>query len=141
MTFAEAQVSGWIDGEPKVVFLGDTRRPKLTLRLNSPKSYQDREGNWKRARRWISVEMWGEMALRVSNQYGNGDFIAVLGELTYETWKDKNTGGFREKLVVQARTVESIERRKKPRGSSDHALLDAAIRHQEHMREIERRKE
>ncbi len=49
---------------------------------------------------FIDCVIWGASATFVSTYFGKGDGINIQGELTQDTWDDKNGGGKRSKHKV-----------------------------------------
>lgn len=54
---------------------------------------------------WMPVTVWREQAEHVMESLTKGARVVVTGRLTQENWEDRNGGGKRSKMVLQADDV------------------------------------
>lgn len=59
-------------------------------------------------RLWIDVEAWGQLAGTVAHHGSAGRSVLVSGRLTYKTWRDRESGEARDRLVVTALDVDLL---------------------------------
>lgn len=59
-------------------------------------------------RLWIDVEAWGQLAGTVAHHGSAGRPVLVSGRLTYKTWRDRESGEARDRLVVTALDVDLL---------------------------------
>ncbi len=77
-------------------------------------------GQFGHGRLWIDVEAWGNTA-GVLNAHGStGRGIAIAGRLTHKSWRDRQTGEQRERLVATATDFDFLD------PSLDAAEIDVA---------------
>jgi len=57
---------------------------------------------------WIDVECWGHLAGTIAHHGEAGRSVNVSGRLTQKTWRDKASGGARQRIVVTAQDVDLI---------------------------------
>ncbi len=77
----------------------------VTIAVNDPRSKQ--EDN---AVDYIDLVIWRELAETVANYKVKGDPILIEGKLKQNTWKDKDTGANRSKVVVVVDQVQFLSR-------------------------------
>ena len=57
---------------------------------------------------WYSIILWGKTA-EIANEYaGKGHVVGITGELTVETWNDRDSGELRIKPVIRGDVLELI---------------------------------
>jgi len=62
-----------------------------------------------RGQLWIDVETWGHAA-GVLNAHGNtGRGIALAGRITQKSWRDRNTGQARSRLVITSEDFDFLD--------------------------------
>lgn len=49
---------------------------------------------------WVNIEAWGKQAELMQNYCGKGSKVAVAGRIKVETWKDRNSGEDKFKLIL-----------------------------------------
>jgi len=59
---------------------------------------------------WFDVECWNKAAERAMQRLSKGSRVVVSGSLRQERWQDRQTGAQRSKVVLNAESVEIIER-------------------------------
>lgn len=59
-------------------------------------------------RLWIDVEAWGQLAGTIAHHGSAGRSVLVSGRLTYKTWRDRQSGEARSRLVVTALDVDLL---------------------------------
>jgi single-strand DNA-binding protein len=64
---------------------------------------------------WFDVVAWGNQAEVIANYVKKGTQIAIIGEIGFDRWADKNSGVMRQKPVI---TINSIELLGSPRNES-----------------------
>ena len=100
----------------KVILAGNiTRAPELRYTpkgaavvkfgLAVNRQWKNEAGEKKEAVTFVDVTAWAGTAETISKHLHKGDPILIDGRLDLETWKDKESGEDRQKLVV---TVESF---------------------------------
>ena len=57
---------------------------------------------------WFDVECWGRLAERCAEFLKKGAKVAVFGRMKKDTWKDKESGSNRSKIVFTARDVQFL---------------------------------
>ena len=64
---------------------------------------------------WFDIVAWGNQAEVIANYVKKGTQIAIIGEMGFDRWADKNSGVMRQKPVI---TINSIELLGSPRNES-----------------------
>ena len=59
---------------------------------------------------WFEIQCWNHSAERAVQRLSRGSRVVVAGFLKQERWEDRNTGSQRSKVIVQADSIEIIER-------------------------------
>ena len=59
---------------------------------------------------WFDIECWNKSAERAMQRLSKGSRIIVSGSLKQERWQDRQTGVQRSKVVLNAESIEIIER-------------------------------
>lgn len=94
-------VSGNIAGEPEL------RTPRiLVFRLAVTRSRKNGDA-WEEYPAFLDVKVFGNRAEPLSKILRVGQRVFVLGEIASEEWTDKQTGGKRSKIVIEAREIET----------------------------------
>lgn len=57
---------------------------------------------------WFNVTCWGKTAEVATNYVRKGSLVGISGQLTIETWTDKNTGAERSKPVIKVDRLELL---------------------------------
>ncbi|MEM9772846.1 MAG: single-stranded DNA-binding protein [Cyanobacteria bacterium P01_D01_bin.73] len=61
---------------------------RLTLAVNRPTKNDDQPD-------WFSLEIWGKRAETAGNYIRKGSLLGIQGQLSIDTWTDRNTGAQR----------------------------------------------
>ena len=59
---------------------------------------------------WFDVECWNQSAERAMQRLSKGSRVVVSGSLKQERWQDRQSGTQRSKVVLNAESIEIIER-------------------------------
>ena len=59
---------------------------------------------------WFDIECWNKSAERAVQRLSKGSRVVVTGSLRQERWQDRQTGAQRSKVVLNAESIEIIER-------------------------------
>ena len=57
---------------------------------------------------WFDIECWGKLAERCAEYLNKGSKVGVYGRARKDTWKDKQSGSNRSKIVFTARDVQFL---------------------------------
>lgn len=85
---------------------GDEKRAVCELRVYFDRQVRDGEGWKEQGGFWLNVNYWGKRGEQASKLLAKGCRVAVTGVLEQETWADKTTGEERQKLVLDADSVD-----------------------------------
>ena len=72
--------------------------------------YRDRNGEWQEKTCYVDVVAWRKTAELVSEYCRKGSPVLIEGELTYNSWEDRD-GSKRSRLEVNARRIQFLERK------------------------------
>ncbi|WMP17276.1 single-stranded DNA-binding protein [Thiothrix lacustris] len=90
----------------KWVDVAGEKRAVCELRVYFDRQVRDGE-EWKeQGGFWLNVSYWGKRAEQASKLLVKGCRVLVMGTLAQETWVDKTTGEERQKLVLDADSVD-----------------------------------
>lgn len=104
---------GRLGQDPDIQFFqSDNCRVTASLAVKRSKDITD----------WFNLEIWGQPAKTVSQYVSKGNNLAVVGNLKYETWTDKNTQEERFTWKVNVNRVTLCERNNGSGGGSETAL-------------------
>ena len=65
---------------------------------------------------FVDVTVWGKIGLNCAKYLHKGSSAMIEGRLQLDTWEDRNGGGRRSKLKVQAEAVQFIGGRREDNG-------------------------
>lgn len=85
-----------------------THMAKLSLANNQ--RFRGRDGNWQEKTCFVTVVAWRKTAELISEYCRKGSPVLIEGELTYNTWEDRD-GNQRSRVEINARRVQFLERR------------------------------
>ena len=57
---------------------------------------------------WFNLEIWGKQAQVAADYVKKGSLIGITGSFKLDSWKDRNTGGDRNKPVVRVDRLELL---------------------------------
>lgn len=57
---------------------------------------------------WFNLQIWGKTAEVAINYVRKGSLVGITGQLTIESWTDKNTGADRSKPVIRVDRLELL---------------------------------
>ncbi|KYC34511.1 single-stranded DNA-binding protein [Scytonema hofmannii PCC 7110] len=57
---------------------------------------------------WFDLVAWGNQAEVIGNYVRTGTQIAIIGELGFDRWADKNSGTMRQKPVITINAIELL---------------------------------
>lgn len=77
--------------------------PALDLSIANNKVWYSDDGEKKEKVSFIECRFWGKQAENVAKFFTKGKPILVEGELSQESWEDKETGKRRSKTLITAR--------------------------------------
>lgn len=90
----------WVDMD------GDEKRAVCELRVYFDRQVRDGESWKEQGGFWLNVNYWGKRGEQASKLLIKGCRVAVTGTLIQETWADKTSGEERQKLVLDADSVD-----------------------------------
>lgn len=96
----EVKLAGEIKTDVRIDYVGERGTAKCSFKL-AVIGYNDRE-------ELFPIVCWADIAEAMANTYSKGDEVAVLGRLTQNKWKDKQTGEWRERIEVTAQSVTPV---------------------------------
>ena len=67
---------------------------------------------------WVKVECWGKTAEYAANYLKKGNSVCVTGQVTEESWSDKNTGELKKAVVIKNANIESWQSREGGQGAA-----------------------
>lgn len=103
MSINSVVISGRVGGDPDVkYFEGGKVVANFSVAVSLDKENSD----------WYSIEAWGKTAELCANYVRKGGLIGVTGSLKTQTWKDKETGKDRSKVVILANRIELLGSKK-----------------------------
>lgn len=76
----------------------------LTLRLATTERYKDRDGEYREATQWHTVEVWGKRGEGLANVLAKGSQLCVEGSIRYDQWEDKQ-GNKRTTTKINASNI------------------------------------
>lgn len=97
-TVNEITIQGRLGRDPELKHVGQ----KQTALCQFSLATQENIGQGETRTHWIDVKVWGKLAEAIAEKLQKGDVVLVAGELTQETWTDKETGSERKRYVVRA---------------------------------------
>jgi single-strand DNA-binding protein len=114
----------------KVILMGNlTRDPELKtlprgkavceLSLAVNKTWKDDNGQKQERTSFFGCSAFGSTAENLAKYFSKGKPILIEGELTQETWEDKETGKKREKTKVRVERFEFVGGNNDNRGGGD----------------------
>lgn len=95
------QLIGTVDREPAVLMGGK----KVAFTVVCRSSYKTPDGTEKPVTNYLDCICFGKTAEEAQFKIHPGVHIAVIGELSSDSWDDKNTGEKKFKTVVKALNV------------------------------------
>lgn len=102
-------LTGNLTHDPEVKYTpGGTAVCEVSIAINDRKKIRD---EWQDVTTYVDVTLWGRTAENAGKYLTKGRKIAVVGKLTQDSWKDKETGKQRTELKVTADTVEFLGNR------------------------------
>lgn len=102
-------LTGNLTHDPEVKYTPGGRAVcEVSIAINDRKKIRD---EWQDVTTYVDVTLWGRTAENAGQYLTKGRKIAVVGKLTQDSWKDKETGKQRTKLKVTADTVEFLGNR------------------------------
>ena len=99
--------------------------------------YNSGSGEFDETTSWIPVKFFGDLADRARDKLSKGTLITIVGELSEETWVDKQSSKNRSKLVVIAHSFEKLAEGKNVTNMNEHqgnrpAAQPASAKQQQH---------
>lgn len=76
----------------------------LSLRLATTERYKDRDGEYREATQWHTVEVWGRRGEGLANVLAKGSQLCVEGSIRYDQWEDKQ-GNKRTTTKINASNI------------------------------------
>ena len=70
--------------------------------------YNSGSGEFDETTSWIPVKFFGDLADRARDKLSKGTLITIVGELSEETWVDKQSSKNRSKLIVIVHSFEKL---------------------------------
>lgn len=106
---------GHVAREMELKTFGENKIGKFCIATN--RNFQ-KNGEWQSVPMFIDVDCFGRTAERGTEFVTKGAAILVEGELTMETWLDKDSGKKRTKHLVRAERVMSLSKKGDDDGNS-----------------------
>lgn len=85
-----------------------THLAKMSIANNQ--RYRDRNGEWQEKTCYVNIVAWRKTAELVAEFCRKGSPVLVEGELSYNSWEDRD-GNQRNRIEVNARRIQFLERR------------------------------
>jgi len=82
--------------------------------------YNSGSGEFDETTSWIPVKFFGDLADRARDKLSKGTLITIVGELSEETWVDKQSSKNRSKLIVIVHTFEKLAEGKNVANVNEH---------------------
>ena len=99
--FNKVIVCGNLVADPELKTLG-SGRSVVSFRMAVNESYKDKDGNRQERTDFFDGEMWGKQAETFAKFLKKGRGVLIEGKLKQDTWKDKDSGDNRSKVVIAA---------------------------------------
>jgi single-strand DNA-binding protein len=104
MSINNVNLVGRVGKEPEVKYFDSGSIVcRLTLAVNRRRRGDDEPD-------WFDLELWGPPAQNSADHVRKGALIAVCGELTFQSWKDRATGVERSKPVIKVSRIDFLTR-------------------------------
>lgn len=71
----------------------------------------EKNGEKKKVATFVDCKAWGSEAEAIAESFKKGDGITITGELTTESWEDKQTGAKRHKTLVLVNSAAMYHKR------------------------------
>ncbi len=99
--------------------------------------YNSGSGEFDETTSWIPVKFFGDLADRARDKLSKGTLITIVGELSEETWVDKQSSKNRSKLIVIVHSFEKLAEGKNVANMNEHqgkrhAAQPASSKQQQH---------
>jgi single-strand DNA-binding protein len=114
--YNSVQLIGNLGADPEMRYVGDSGSRIAEIRI-AVYNGKDKATGEARPPMWFTVKAWNAAADTITNKFRKGDRIKITqGQLSQDTWNDRETGKGRTKDYVLAWEVEKVER--KPRSDA-----------------------
>lgn len=101
-------LSGNVGQDPEVrTFEGGNKKARFSLATT--KKWKAKDGTPKEETQWHRIEVWGNLAEIAENYVKSGCGLVVSGELTYETYTNKD-GVEKTSTIIKASNVHLMKR-------------------------------
>lgn len=94
-------VSGSIGKDPQTRLAGENTLMEFSIAVN--KTFK-KKGEKVENTIWLDIKVWGDKAKSLAF-LKKGNYVIIQGELVMETWTDKESGKVRNKIKIEANTV------------------------------------
>ena len=98
----QSSLTGNLGGDPEIRFF-DSGKSKASFRIAVSTGKES-------APDWFDIECWNASAERAVDRLRKGSRVVVSGSLKQERWQDGQSGTQRSKVVLNAESIEIIER-------------------------------
>lgn len=106
----KVQLVGRLTKDPDCRTVGNANVPLAELRLAADRQWTNKNtGEKEKEVLFVTVKVWNKLAEYAGSWLKKGAGIYVEGRLSLETWKDKQTGQDRERLVILGGTIKFAE--------------------------------
>lgn len=85
--------------------------PICDLRVASNRKYKDKDGTLHEETVYADVTTWKSQAESCARFLRKGSSVLIEGRLKLDTWQDRTTGENRQKLKIEAESVQFLDRR------------------------------
>jgi single-strand DNA-binding protein len=105
--FAKVQLMGRAGKDPEVRYF-ENGTVKANISVAVSRKYNSKAGESNDKTDWIKCDAWGKTAEILANFITKGDLVLFDGELTTESWTDKQTGQKRDKTIVNIKQIHLL---------------------------------
>ena len=139
----QVTLSGHLVADPTIQTMETKygRKSVCRARMAQNRYRKKSDGSFEKAETaFFDIEAWAEKALILESSFQKGSHLVVFGRLRMESWKDRETGANRQKLVLNVESVwDGVRVSEAPEQPRDF-IRDDYARQQEYERSQEPRR-
>jgi single-strand DNA-binding protein len=111
--YNSVQLIGNLGADPEMRYVGDGGSCVTEIRI-AVYAGKDKRTSEPKPSMWFTVKAWNAVAEQIATGFRKGDRIRIVeGQLSQDSWQDRETGKNRTKDYVLAWKVEKIERQQR----------------------------
>lgn len=107
-----ATITGNLGSDPELRLIPSGKAVATISVGDTPRKFNRDTNAWEDAGEtlWLRCTIWGDVAESVASELKRGDKVTVEGRLKARSWEDKNGGGKRSVIEMDADTVAKVVR-------------------------------